>query len=67
MATKVLRYRELAERGIGFTRKHLRDLEAEGKFPVRVALGANSVAWREHEIDEWLESRPRVVSIETGK
>lgn len=36
-------------------------LEAEGKFPKRIQLGAgHSVAWYEHEIEEWLNSRPRV-------
>jgi predicted DNA-binding transcriptional regulator AlpA len=67
MTTKVLRFGQLAERGIDFSRKHIRALEAEGKFPVRIALGANSVAWREREIDEWLESRPRVVVMDAGQ
>lgn len=35
-------------------------LEAEGKFCVRVRLGENSVGFYEHEIDEWLATRPRV-------
>jgi predicted DNA-binding transcriptional regulator AlpA len=65
--TRVLRFKQLAERGIDYSRKHIRALEAEGKFPVRIALGANSVAWHEREIDEWLESRPRVVFIEAGE
>lgn len=29
----------------------------EKKFPAPVRLGANSVAWREHDVDEWLASR----------
>ena len=60
MTTKVLRFGQLAERGIDYSRKHIRALESEDKFPARIALGANSVAWYEHEIDEWLASRPRV-------
>lgn len=35
-------------------------LEAEGKFCARVRLGENSVGFYEHEVDEWLASRPRV-------
>lgn len=35
-------------------------LEAEGNFPKRVRLGANSTGWYADEIDEWLSNRPRV-------
>lgn len=36
-------------------------LEAEGNFPKRIQLSpGRSVAWYEHEIDAWLDSRPRV-------
>lgn len=36
-------------------------LEAEGKFPKRIALSGNgAVGWYLHEIEEWLSSRPRV-------
>jgi prophage regulatory protein len=35
----------------------LRRWEAQGKFPKRRRLGPNSVAWLEHEIDEWCASR----------
>lgn len=35
-------------------------LEAEGKFCVRVRLAENSVGYYEHEVEEWLASRPRV-------
>ena len=30
-------------------------LEKAGKFPKRLRLGANSVAWIESEIDEWIK------------
>ncbi|MHB1331449.1 MAG: helix-turn-helix transcriptional regulator [Sulfuriferula sp.] len=35
-------------------------LEAEGNFPKRVRLGANSTGWHADEIDAWLVNRPRV-------
>lgn len=35
-------------------------LESQGKFCMRVRLGENSVGFYEHEVDEWLASRPRV-------
>ena len=31
----------------------------KGKFPKAVDLGENSVGWFEHEIQEWIASRPR--------
>ncbi len=34
--------------------------ESQGQFPKRVRLGANSVAWLESEVREWLASRQRV-------
>ena len=34
---------------------------AAGSFPQAVVLGENSIGWYEHEIDEYIESRPRVV------
>lgn len=57
MATgvKLLRYSDLkAIKGINFSRRHLYNLEAVGKFPIRVPLGANSVAWVESEIDAYI-------------
>lgn len=32
---------------------------AEGNFPKQINLGANSVAWVESEVMEWLEERIR--------
>ena len=32
----------------------------EGRFPLAVKLGARAVAWKSVEIEEWIESRPRV-------
>lgn len=35
-------------------------LEAEGRFPKRIALsGDGAVGWYLHEIEEWIKSRPR--------
>lgn len=41
-------------------------LESEGKFPQRVRLGENSTGWYEHEINEYLDSRPRVSEAAGG-
>jgi prophage regulatory protein len=62
MTTKVLRFDDLAERGVPFTRKHIRTLESEAKFPLRVQLGTNSVGWLASDIDAWIASRPRGIA-----
>jgi prophage regulatory protein len=35
-----------------------RDLRA-GRFPKPIELGANAIAWKNSEIEAWLNSRPR--------
>jgi len=40
-----------------YNRNHLRRLEAKGKFPRRIRIGANRVAWVRQEIDDWLLAR----------
>jgi prophage regulatory protein len=54
----VLRFRDLKPRkGIDFSRMHLARLEAAGRFPRRIRLSENSVAWYENEIDAWLGAK----------
>jgi prophage regulatory protein len=51
---KFLTYAELKPvKGIGYTRRHLRDLVRAGKFPKPVDLSAARIAWVEAEIDAW--------------
>lgn len=55
MKYRVLRYPALKrEKGIDYSREHIRRLERAGRFPKRIQLGDNSVAWIEAEIDAWL-------------
>jgi prophage regulatory protein len=54
---RLVPYPGLGERGIPFTRMHLGRLEAEGKFPQRIQLGENTIAWFEDEIDDYLEQK----------
>ena len=35
----------------------MKRLEDEGKFPLRIQLGQNRVAWCEAEIDGWIKAR----------
>ena len=54
---RLLDYRALKERGIPWTRIHIKRLEAAGKFPLHIDIGENSIAWFEDEIDDHLEMK----------
>ena len=55
---RLLSYDELKSlKGIPFSRTHLWRLERDGKFPKRVPLGDNSIAWVEEEIDGYIAER----------
>lgn len=56
MAEKLLRRPEVETR-TGLSRSTLYDWMKRGEFPQPVKLGTRLVAWRESDIDEWLESR----------
>jgi prophage regulatory protein len=53
---KIVR-KSAAENKVGLSGRHMDRLEAAGQFPKKVRLGANSVGWFEHELDEWLAAR----------
>lgn len=55
--TRLLTYPDLRPRGITYTRVHINRLEQDGRFPRRVRLGENRVAWVEDEIEGWLQDR----------
>lgn len=42
---------------VPYTPQHVLRLEKKGKFPRRVQVGANRVAWLLHEIEGWLAER----------
>jgi prophage regulatory protein len=54
---RLLTFKILLEMGIRFSREHLWRLEAAGKFPRRVYLSPQKVAWFEDEILNWLDAR----------
>ena len=55
---RFLRLREVLHR-TGLGRSTVYRWMDEGRFPKSVRLGGRSVAWVEHEIDEWLQDRCR--------
>jgi len=42
---------------IPYGMQHIKRLEDAGKFPKRVKLGANRVAWVRDEVEAWLEQK----------
>ncbi|WP_319823847.1 AlpA family transcriptional regulator [Thalassovita sp.] len=56
MAQKLLRRPEVEAR-TGVSRSTLYDWMKRGEFPQPLKLGARLVAWREGDIDDWLDSR----------
>jgi prophage regulatory protein len=53
---RFLRLQAVLER-VGVSSASIRRWEEKGTFPRRRRLGLNSVAWVEHEIDQWCAER----------
>lgn len=53
---RLLRLRQVLDL-VPLSASRIRQLEGEGRFPKRVALGDAAVAWRESEIRAWLAAR----------
>lgn len=62
--SRLILFPELRERGIPYSREHLRRLMLAGQFPQRRQLSEGRVGWIEAEIDAWIETRPQVKSPE---
>jgi len=52
---RLLDEEDLKQRGIKFSRQHRHRLIRQGKFPKPVKVGANTNAWPEPEIDQFIE------------
>ena len=55
---KILRPKEVFER-VKKSRVTLWRNVRAGTFPPPIQLGPNSIGWYEHEVEHWLETRPR--------
>jgi len=56
---KILRMSEVMGM-TGLSRVTLWRLERDGRFPARLQLSKNAVGWRDDEVMDWVQSRPRV-------
>ncbi|MFI5016055.1 MAG: helix-turn-helix transcriptional regulator [Hyphomicrobiales bacterium] len=45
------------EKGIDYSRDHLRRKVAAGEFPKPIPISTKKIAWVEAEVDAWLEAR----------
>jgi prophage regulatory protein len=55
-ANRILRLPEVCA-VTGFGRSMIYQMEAEGRFPRRVNIGARAVGWVEREVQQWIQQR----------
>ncbi len=53
---KLLSKKQLKEKVV-YSIQHITRLEQAGKFPRRLRLGDNRVAWLESEVDDWIQQK----------
>jgi predicted DNA-binding transcriptional regulator AlpA len=57
---RLLTYEDLHTlKGISFTKTWIVELMKRDLFPRALKITNQSIAWREDEVDTWIESRPR--------
>jgi len=54
---RLLPYESLSNKGVPYSKQHLRRLEEAGEFPRRVPVGAGRYGYVEDEVDAWLDAR----------
>lgn len=54
---RLITFDELRDYGVPHNRRHIYDLEIAGKFPKRVPIGENRIAWVEDEILKYVDQR----------
>ena len=59
MTNHPIRFLRLPEilRRVPYSEAHIWRLEKAGKFPRRVRIGANRIAWVESEVNNWVSSK----------
>jgi len=60
MGTKIIRIKDLCKK-LGISRTSIYRYMKLNKFPRPIVLSTNTIGWKECEIDEWVESRPRAI------
>ena len=57
MSHVLIPYSGLREKGITLSKCQIWRLMKDGRFPKRVQVSENRIAWVEREIDEWIAER----------
>lgn len=57
---KILSAKEVTNK-IGLSRTTIWRMERKGDFPQRIILSPGRVGWNSDEIDDWLETRPKII------
>ena len=60
MLRRIIGWKELSKL-VPYCRQHIARLEAQGLFPRRVQLSHSRIGWYVDEIEQWIESRQRVM------
>jgi predicted DNA-binding transcriptional regulator AlpA len=54
----IVRYRDLRNHGVTFSRAKIKEMERAGLFPAAVELSSMAAGWRLSAIKYWLANRP---------
>jgi prophage regulatory protein len=58
MNSKLITFQDLsAQKGIAYSRDHLRRMVNCGAFPKPIRLSSARIAWREADIDSWIDQK----------
>jgi predicted DNA-binding transcriptional regulator AlpA len=69
VSMRLLAYKQLGpEKGIWFCRTHIRRISDPKsdwflEFPAAVQIGPGRIGWWEHELDDWLRKRSKIVPV----
>lgn len=67
MTQKLVTKKELKSvYGVPYSFAHIARLEAAGRFPKRIRLGACRVAWLAEEVQNWIDERVAMRDTNTG-
>ena len=58
MSERLLTWPQIAAM-VPYTRQHVHRMEAAGRFPKRLQLGPGRVAWKDSEIQAWIDGLKR--------
>lgn len=64
MDTRFIRFKEL-QKLVGLSRTTVWRLERNKKFPNRLKLSPNCVAWDKRAVDEWMANRPKQLAFDS--